>query len=461
MSKKSYLLREQSGISLIEVLIAVFLVFMALTSLVVLVGEASKLNANARANQASALLAGQKMEQIRNTDFDNIGYTNPESGEPAGIYPKIETTVIGNTTYTIRYQIQWVDATETVNTTQDYKKVTISTSWDRLVGGNTQTSTYKLTSLIAQAPRRVPGKIINPPPPVLDTNVSPGYDAVVSGSSVRIKIDTAPDPGYLYSGLEIRIGGGIDGEKLTLQTLAASASQNFYWDTTLVQDGKYEVMALAYEARGGSSARTWYYYVNNHAPTETPSLSKLPNSETTNGASMRWNLINDGNEKVLKYELVRNSPTSATTVIQPSTSDPTVAYTDTHVTKIINTLNPWTIYAYTVRGESYGQYSPSSNSVSFVTLIQLGLSKQIQGNNRKCTLSWTAKPSDSQATKLDIYRKINNGATVLVHSISPINVNTWQDPYNFRSKDRVEYYIVALRNDGTVETRSPRVSITI
>ena len=435
---------REGGITLIEVTIAIFLVFMALTALVALIGAAGRLSIQTRAAQQASLIANRKLEDIRNMDFNSIGFLQPEDGEPAGVLPRSETTEVAGVTFRIGYGIWWVDAPETSGTAEDYKRVTITVSWDRLVNGTTQTASYRVTSLIAQASRRTPGAIINPPPPILNTDVSPPPNAVVSGSSVIIRIDTAPDTGYLYSGLEIRIGGGLAGEKVNINPPAPSGSQTYVWDTTQHEDGLYEFIGLCYEARGGSAYRTWYYYINNSPPTEAPTLTLGPVSETA--ATLSWNIIRDGNEDVLTYSLKRSLPSAQTQTV-------TVAEGGSVATYSLTGLTPWTTYRFAVAGVSHGDAGPYSSEVEFKTLIGLSIHEQFTRKHRgknhyKAVLSWTPCPNPSSLARIEIWK---NGS--LLESVSP-SATTYTESEDSQSGTLATYQVKAVRTDGSVDNVS-------
>ena len=439
----------EKGMSIIEVMVAVFMVFMALTSLVVLLGEAGRLNLNSKVNQLGSALAHQKMEWLKNLEFSSIGFLTPEEGEPGGILPRYETTTIGNLEFRVDYEIEWVDAPETENTTEDYKKVTVTVSWQKPLKGSA-----KVTSYISQAQRRSPGTIVNPPPPDIISPPTPAPDSEVEDVvPIQIGIDA---PGYLFNAIEVRIGGGIDGRKDTVHPPSESCSMLFNWDTTSIEDGKYEILAIVYEARGGTSSRSWYYFVNNAPPTVSPTLEVVPGSVDVNSASLKWNIVYDGNEKILSYNLYRTLPFNQLIEIRPETGDNSVYYAENYVVKSFSGLSPWTPYSFYVKGYSHGDETPASNDANFTTKIKLEASSAKVSGKYKVTLNWTSAPDPSEIGSIKIYKKVGTGAWQ-TKTIS--YATSWEDTQLYQKTDTIQYRVEALGLSGEIVNESNIINV--
>lgn len=449
MRKRFPFFFAEKGMSIIEVMVAVFLVFMALSSLVVLLGEAGRLNLNSKANQLGSTLAHQKMEWLKNLEFSNIGFLIPEEGEPAGVLPRYETTTIGNFEFRVDYEIEWIDAPETESTIEDYKKVTVTVSWQKPLRGSTKVASY-----ISQAQRRSPGTIINPPPPDIISPPTPAPDSEVQDIvPIQIGINA---PGYLFNAIEVRIGGGVDGRKDTVHPPGESCSMLFNWDTSSFEDGKYEILAIVYEARGGTGSRSWYYFINNAPPTVPPTLEVIPGSIETNSASLKWNLVYDGNEKILSYNLYRTLPSNQLIEIRPETGDSSVSYAEDYVTKSFSDLSPWTHYSFYVKGYSHGDETPASNNVSFTTRIKLEASSVKVAGKYRVTLSWTSAPNPSGIGSIKIYKKVGTGTwqtTTIAYATS------WEDPQLYQKTETIQYRIEALGLSGEVVNESNTINV--
>lgn len=433
--------------SLIEVMIATIIVALSLTSLVVFIGATGMLATSNKASETAATLAHKEMERIRNLDFDNIGLTDATGNEPVGVLTRKVTTTVAGIQFTIEYEIEWVDLPETDSTTEDYKQVTVVVSWTKPKPGS-----YRTTSYISKASQRAPGRIIVPPPPEFVSPPTPQPDEVVSGDvAFQLSID---EPQYLFSGLEIRIGGGIDGIKQNIQPPSSSAMIVFNWDSTQFEDGRYEVQGLAYEARGGTSERSFYIYVDNTAPAETPSLYVDENSLGPTKAKLYWTLIHDGNETVYDYYLEQSSPYSDTIHVFPDPGDSTVEFDDTYGAKWLEALSPWTTYVFTVKGLSHGDYSPLSNTVSFTTKIALTFETFKNKGRDYVRLSWTPAPDPEELSRFDI---IKNG--LKADSVSP-DTNYWVDETPLAKGETRTYIVKARRTDLQLDNISNPVQVS-
>lgn len=440
-------IRSQRGMSLIEVMIATIIVALSLTSLVMFIGATGMLTTSNKASETAATLVHKEMERIRNLDFDHIGLTDATGNEPPGILDRQVTTTVAGIEFTINYEIEWVDVPETDDTSEDYKQVTVIVNWEKPRAGS-----YRATSFISKASQRSPGKIIVPPPPEFITPPTPSPDEVVSGDvAFQLSIN---DPQYLFSALEIRIGGGLDGIKQNIQPPSSSAMLVFNWDSALYEDGRYEVQGLAYEARGGTSERSFYIYVDNSAPTETPALYVDEGSIGPDRARVYWSLIHDGNEAVYDYYLMQSSPDTRTIHVYPDPTDSTVEFDDSYGSKILESLSPWTEYVFTVKGYSHGDYSPLSNAVSFKTRIALSYDTFKYKGKWYVRLYWTPAPEPEVLSRIDVMR---NGLKVV--SLDP-NENTWVDPNPIAAGETRVYLIKALKTDLQLENESNVVSVT-
>lgn len=440
-------LKLETGMSFIEVMIATVLIVIVLTALVVTIGATGVLNLNSKATQIGTTLIHDRLEYLRNLDFDKIGYTDAQSGEPSGIIQRTETTQIASIQFTIDYDISWVDLSETSDTALDYKKIKIKVSWNNPSPGSVESAT-----IISQASRRSPGKIIKPPAPEIITPPTPSPNSIISGTiGIQIEEDTTS---YSFSDLEIRIGGGLAGNKKSFQPPQTSCMMTYNWDTTGFEDGKYGVEALAYEVRGGTSSRSWYYFVNNSAPTETPVLEVKTGTITKDSATLEWTLIKDGNETIEKYILVQSYPEVREITVVPDPDDPTVNFTETKASKILQSLLPWTTYTYSCKGESHGDYSPLSNIVEFTTKINLSAGTSKDKNYYKVDLSWTPAPNPEALIAIDVYRDGNK-----VASLNP-SVSTWSDPHNYSKWDKPNYQVKAKDSDGVYINESNVVTVS-
>ncbi len=400
-------LKQESAFTLVEVLIAALIASVALSGLVYLVGSISNLSMQAKANQIAAQIAAAEVERIRTMDFDLIGFKTPGENEPSGIFDREVTTQSGTIAMKIKYSISWVDDPNTpVN--NDYKRIGIELRWDRPKPGR-----YSVATLVSHASKRSPGKIIIPPPPELLVPPSPSPDSRIYGT-VPISISISENS-MLFSALEVRIGNNLAGRLDQIQPHSSSAQMTYYWDTTLFPDGRYEIQAFAYEARGGTSSRSWYYIVDNSAPTETPVLYFV--SAGKDSSTFKWTIINDGLDRVSSYQFKYwgISPSFDISTLTATVDLDISEVTQEYAQREIKGLLPWSFYWAYCRGVSYEKYSPQSNWISFKTKINLTVTR----SGKDAILKWTPAPSWESITKYQVWKKTSTGETIVADNLSP------------------------------------------
>ncbi len=452
MEKRDFHTKE-GGMSFVEVLLAMFFVYLAFSGLLLVIGAASQSTMTAQNQSRATVIATQRIEELRSWDFDDIGFLSPIGTEPAGRLPRQETTTIGESQYTIDYTVSWVDIPETSSEDQDYKYVRVTVTWTTPTRGAVSAVGY-----LSHAGRRAPGFIPIPPAPTIESP-SPAPDSTVAGN---VYLDIACDGrsgGFFFSSLQLRIGGGVDGRSDTYAPpvdyarLSGTSPGVFVWDTTLFEDGKYQVEAIVFEARGGSNSRTWYYYVNNHEPTTAPTLAVDEIGATY--AWLSWNYVKDGNETIQQYEIERTVPTPpAFTQVVNDPFDPTVQYGESTVRKRL-TLSPWTYYTFQVRGVSHGNKTPASNGVSFWTKIRLQQTSEVKVKNKgknyyQIGLAWTAPPASGLVSNYQVWRDGALYAVVTTTSYTDFGGTAWGVPEG----ETHSYEIRAMNSSGSEVNRS-------
>jgi type II secretory pathway pseudopilin PulG len=122
------LVRESSGFTVVEMVIAAAILFFVATAIMGALGYASTANASNAMRQSGLELANQKMEQARNLPYDSLGTTN---GYPTGTIVTPETVVVttpeGDKTFIVTTQVDW--AVDAVTGLAGDKNVRITVAW--------------------------------------------------------------------------------------------------------------------------------------------------------------------------------------------------------------------------------------------------------------------------------------------------------------------------------------------
>ena len=108
------IIKSDEGFTLIEILIAVFMV--SILSVIVIQSVRMALNTSEvnKTKTIAIAIANEKIEKIRAMDYKDIGIID---GDPGGT---IESEVVTDDGFTIKYKISWVDKDKS------YKQVEVS-----------------------------------------------------------------------------------------------------------------------------------------------------------------------------------------------------------------------------------------------------------------------------------------------------------------------------------------------
>lgn len=143
--------RQQSGFSLVEVVVVSAVALMVFGGLFASIQFSLDLVGNARARLSAVSLANDRLEAIRSLSYSAIGTV---AGFPAGLIPQTSTTSLNGIEFQERVIIEYVDdpadtdpitGLDSNGITTDYKRVKVEYSWS-LRGA---TSSVFLTSNIA------------------------------------------------------------------------------------------------------------------------------------------------------------------------------------------------------------------------------------------------------------------------------------------------------------------------
>lgn len=123
--------KRLSGVTLIEMLVFLFIFIITVLTFYRTISVGIVAIADAKNHLEAVALANEKMETIRNLEYDKIGTVG---GVPSGLIAGDETAARGSSSFAIHTDIQYVDdsqdGSDPADTKpNDYKKVRISVSW--------------------------------------------------------------------------------------------------------------------------------------------------------------------------------------------------------------------------------------------------------------------------------------------------------------------------------------------
>lgn len=143
---KFYNAKQQSGITLVELLIVIGVTVVIFSGLFASVQYTFRLIANSSAEMSALSLVNDRMEYFRSLPYDDVGTV---SGIPAGAIPQNSTTTLNGIEFSERVLVEYVDdpadgaltatTTDSNGIPSDYKRIKIEVSWT-LDGNNDSVS---------------------------------------------------------------------------------------------------------------------------------------------------------------------------------------------------------------------------------------------------------------------------------------------------------------------------------
>jgi len=127
----------QKGFTLIEALIGVFLIVIIFVGIVGAFVAGMKILLQSKARATALFLANQRMEEIRNLPYDDVGTVG---GIPQGEIPQTETRTVNGIEFTIKTTIIYIDdpfdgVAPEDPIPSDYKRAKVKVSWPTMIGG--------------------------------------------------------------------------------------------------------------------------------------------------------------------------------------------------------------------------------------------------------------------------------------------------------------------------------------
>ncbi len=243
----------QSGTSLIDTLVGVFLLLVVFLGIAAAIQFALSVVSNDKARAGAIALANERMEYLRSLSYTSLGTAG---GVPSGTVPQSEAVSLNGTNYTRRTTIQYVDdpkdgtgAADTNGITADYKQARVDVAWQS-----------------SQGPARHVVLVSRFSPPGIETTV-PGGTLVVNA----VNASGAPLPG-----VQIQIQNSAVSPAVNVTTYANDAGQATLIGTPA--GSGYQVMV---SSSGYSTAQTYSSTAQNTSP--SPANLTVSNNTTTSG----------------------------------------------------------------------------------------------------------------------------------------------------------------------------------
>lgn len=141
--RKTVLYTSNAGLSLVEILVAVFLLGVAAVAMVGLTSLGTRLSIESERQTVAQAVVNEKIEFVRSLTYEDVGYADAAGDEPDGVLTRQETARRNQQDYGLDVLIEIIDDAGNQSLPSgglnefnaDYKRVTIEASWVS-AGGN-------------------------------------------------------------------------------------------------------------------------------------------------------------------------------------------------------------------------------------------------------------------------------------------------------------------------------------
>jgi len=369
--------RDDSGFTIIEILMAIVILLIALTGVMSLMMANTYMNVSAKEKSSLINEANSYIERVRKMSYAEIGTS---SSVPAGLLAPYTVTSNGYV-ITVTPTVTAVTDDHIVNSSNVpivgvLKRLTIVITAHR-VGTTGPIITYSTEAIIKKTDSGV--NVAAQLPDISPTNVTPAADDVVYGTAVPIgAIANANGIGVTLSSVNFY----CDGAPMVSQsgslaqwplTSASYTTSGFLWDTTAVNedgialsaDGSHTIKLEAWDSNG---RQAWYQFsvVVDNSPPVWPTdgwITAAPVNSTS--MNLAWSSVYDGNAPVHHYELITQK-----WGLQGSTYDwGTPTPRDFSTASGVAVAEPFTRYRYTVAAVGPPTLNRKSSGSSMVEAI--------------------------------------------------------------------------------------------
>jgi type II secretory pathway pseudopilin PulG len=328
--------------TLLEVVMAIMIFFFVLTAIFGLLGATTNMSVFSKERTLLVNAMNSYIEDVRSMQYLSVGMDVSGAQVPGDLPGEVVRTV-GGYQIVLRPTVTWVDDPDILDSTTDYKQLTVDGD---IMRGGEAVYTLSMSTFIR---REGPPGVYTPPTlefgPGSPLDVNP--PAVVSGRSVLIDATAAATmPGTRITILSFTASPA--GSYLRSQSGAAAhwslnertVTRQFYWDTLAVDedgrpfvtDGEYTITIEAGDSNQKRVSRTRRVTVDNYppnAPTDLVANALLSGTQVP----LTWTPTLDGRTETPSYrlEVQRQGAAGAWTGLTLSTGSPLGTHTLTTV----------------------------------------------------------------------------------------------------------------------------------
>lgn len=439
---------DEAGISIVEILIATFILFFVITAVMGLLTMSFVMSTGARRQSSATAMANRQIESIRALPYASIGVSG---GDPNGTLAASETTTSAGIVYTITRSITWVDdvadnSPETPggadSNRNDYKDVRVTLSWLNPTTGTTAqvsvSTSIREPWVDTNAPtvdftaNNVPSnsivyenKIYNPSDPGNpgelyvqgEANDNLDADGIIASLIFYVDGRVLRNPGYTPS----TASWAPNAQTFTntiypVNTLAVDES-----GTAIYPDGLRELKVEAWDNSGARDFKIINMTVDNYAPAVPGSIDasvSSANGTCFNQIGMAWTGAMDGTDWADHYSMERNkNGTIDTSLTLAGTAS---SYTDTPLT-------PFSRYTYRIRSVSPMQRTSAYTALTASLMTRPKLTGTANGNGgtRTATLTWTPPTFSATSVHYHIYQATSWSGSNLTSEVSATTGHTY------------------------------------
>lgn len=358
------------GVTIVEIVLAVAIVFFVATALFGLVSTSTLLSSTAKANTLAVNEMNSFIEKVRNLRYNDVTQARINTLAAAS------SKTVGGITVSITATVtpQWFADQNPALTPPAYKLVTVTATVTRPMGSPLVFSTGTYVSNMASTGSS--GSTETPvPKPIVSLTSNTPKSGAVRGASVPLGMNAqSGGSGVTLTRLAITAGGAaLPG--LEKVTTAESDSISGFWDTTTSlpdgspawPDGSYEMRAQARDSRNQLSTLAWSLIVDNHPPDPPANLRKtavVGNSSVT----YRWDAAKDGpRDYVTEYQVIWYEQALTSSSFSPAAGTPMVITPSDPTTGTAVTLATSTFRRYYAEVRSRGPLAEGQTTPHFMS----------------------------------------------------------------------------------------------